>query len=78
MSKMSLALIPYLSSWGLWIIQTGLLAKISWFLDQKIVYLDKKKAQKLFYKCLLEVLDCNGGGPGHVFEGNIGLEGDNW
>ena len=28
------------------------------------------------FKMLLEVLDCNSGVPGHVFEGKIGLEGD--
>ena len=36
----------------------------------------EEKAPKTCLKCLLEVLDCNGGGPGRVFEGKNGLEGD--
>ena len=36
----------------------------------------KKKSPKHVKKFLLEVLDCNDGGPGRVLDGKNGLEGD--
>ena len=35
-----------------------------------------EKVPKTCKKILLEVLDCNGGGPGRDLEGKNGLEGD--
>ena len=47
-----------------------------WLVLRLKKYILKEKVPKTCKKILLEVLDCNSGGPGHVLEGKNGLEGD--